>query len=132
MVVKRRSFAKARKAAGYTQEGLAEHLSVDRTTVARWEGGRAEPKPWQRPKIADAFGLSLRECNQLLDDVGMMGQTVDVSAALVKADGALPDGAYAEAQGLRATAVPQLPGDDDQPVASTAHEILATLARLLR
>jgi DNA-binding XRE family transcriptional regulator len=128
MVVKRRSFAKARKAAGYTQEGLAEHLDVDRTTVARWESGKNEPHPWQRPKIADAFGLPLRECNQLLDD-GTMGQTVEVSAALVKADGALPDGAYAAAQGLRTTAVPQLPGDDDQPVVSTAHEILATLAR---
>jgi Helix-turn-helix domain len=67
------------------QEGLAEHLGVDRTTVARWEAGRAEPKPWQRPKIDDAFGLSLLECNQLLDDVGTTGHTVDVSAALVKA-----------------------------------------------
>jgi DNA-binding XRE family transcriptional regulator len=81
MVVKRRSFANARKAAGYTQEGLAEHLGVDRTTVARWEAGRAEPKPWQRPKIADAFGLSLRECNQLLDDVGTTGHTVDRAGA---------------------------------------------------
>jgi DNA-binding XRE family transcriptional regulator len=103
MVVKRRSFARARKAAGYTQEGLAEQLSVDRTTVARWEAGKAEPKPWQRPKIAEAFGLSLRECNQLLDDVGTTGHTVEVSAALVKAQGALPGGAYAAAQALQGT-----------------------------
>jgi DNA-binding XRE family transcriptional regulator/tetratricopeptide (TPR) repeat protein len=129
MVVKRRSFTRARKAAGYTQEGLAEHLGVDRTTVARWEAGKNEPHPWQRPKIADAFGLPLCECNQHLDDVGTTGRAVDVSAALVKADGALPDGAYIGAQGLRATAVPQLPGDDDQPVVSTAQEILATLGR---
>lgn len=129
MVVKRRSFAQARKAAGYTQEGLAERLDVDRTTVARWEAGRAEPKPWQRPKIAEAFGLSLCACNQLLDGVGTAGHTVEVSASLVKADGALRGGAYAAAQGLRATGVPLLPGDDDQPAVSAAQEILATLAR---
>jgi DNA-binding XRE family transcriptional regulator/tetratricopeptide (TPR) repeat protein len=82
MVVKRRSFTQARKAAGYTQEGLAEHLGVDRTTVARWESGKNEPHPWQRPKIADAFGLSLRECNQLLDDVGVTGRAVEVEILL--------------------------------------------------
>jgi DNA-binding XRE family transcriptional regulator/tetratricopeptide (TPR) repeat protein len=130
MVVKRRSFAKARKAAGYTQEGLAEHLSVDRTTVARWEGGRAEPKPWQRPKIADAFGLSLRECNQLLDDVGTTGHTVDVSAALVKAEGALPGGAYAAAQTLRGTSPlhPMSAEDISGLGGSTGQELIAALA----
>ncbi len=69
MVVKRRSFAHARKTAGYTQEGLAERLGVDRTTVARWEAGEYEPQPWQRPRIAEAFGLSLCTCNELLDEV---------------------------------------------------------------
>lgn len=92
MVVKRRSFAQARKAAGYTQEGLAERLGVDRTTVARWEAGKAEPKPWQRPRIAEAFGLSLCEFNQLLDDIGTTGHVVEVSASLVGADGALLGG----------------------------------------
>lgn len=61
MVVRRRSFAQARKAAGYTQESLAERLGVDRTTVARWEAGFTEPQPWLRPKIAEVFGLSLCE-----------------------------------------------------------------------
>jgi DNA-binding XRE family transcriptional regulator len=69
MVVKRHSFAQARKAAGYTQESLAERLGVDRTTVARWEAGEHEPQPWLRPRIAEAFGLSLCECNELLSDV---------------------------------------------------------------
>jgi DNA-binding XRE family transcriptional regulator len=59
MVVKRRSFAQARKAAGYTQESLAERLGVDRATVTRWEAGETEPQPWQRPRLAESFGVSL-------------------------------------------------------------------------
>ncbi len=92
MVVKRRSFAQARKAAGYTQEGLAERLGVDRTTVARWEAGKNEPHPWQRPKIAKVFGLSLCEFTQLLGDVGTTGHPVEVSASPVEAP-TLPDDA---------------------------------------
>lgn len=83
MVVKRRFFAQVCKAAGYTQEGLAERLGVDRTTVARWEAGETEPQPWQRPKIAEVFGLSLSEFNQLLDDVQTTGRTDEVFAAQV-------------------------------------------------
>jgi len=87
--VKRRSFARARKIAGYSQEGLAERLGVDRSTVACWEAGEYEPQPWQRPRIAEAFGLSLGEVNRLLDEVDTQGRTVEGSASLVGADGAL-------------------------------------------
>ncbi|MGH3792424.1 MAG: hypothetical protein ACRDQ9_16850, partial [Pseudonocardiaceae bacterium] len=45
-----------------------EQLGVDRMTVARWEAGESVPQPWQRPRIADAFGLSLCVLNQLLDE----------------------------------------------------------------
>jgi hypothetical protein len=57
MVVKRRSFAQARKAAGYTQESLAERLGVDRTTVARWELGTPSRNPGcvpRSPKRSDS------------------------------------------------------------------------------
>jgi transcriptional regulator with XRE-family HTH domain len=45
MTVKRRSFAQARRAAGFTQESLAERLEVDRTTVARWSLGNTRRSP---------------------------------------------------------------------------------------
>jgi len=49
MPVKRHRFAARRKAAGFSQEQLAERLSIDRSTVARWESGETEPQPWIRP-----------------------------------------------------------------------------------
>lgn len=85
MVTRRRSFAQARKAAGYTQERLAEALGVDRTTVARWEAGGAEPQPWQRPRIAETFGLSLDKLAQLLADVGTAEHTIEVTDRQVEA-----------------------------------------------
>lgn len=103
MVVKRRSFAQARKAAGYTQESLAEHLGVDRTTVARWEAGEYEPQAWQRPRIAEAFGVSLCDFNQLLSDAGTTGYAVEVSAVRAEA-AAVPDGARTLLNELAVTA----------------------------
>jgi DNA-binding XRE family transcriptional regulator len=86
MVVKRRSFVRARKAAGYTQESLAERLGVDRTTVARWESGEYSPQPWLRPRIAEAFGLSLCACGELLDGAEAAGDAGGAAASMVKAD----------------------------------------------
>ncbi len=89
MVVKRRSFAQARKAAGFTQEDLAERLGVDRTTVARWEAGEYAPQPWQRPRIAEAFGLSPGACNELLEEVEATGDEGEVVEILPGVDATL-------------------------------------------
>jgi transcriptional regulator with XRE-family HTH domain len=134
MVVKRCAFARARKAAGYTQEGLAERLGVDRTTVARWELGEYEPQPWQRPRIAEAFGLSLGECNELLDGVGTMGHMADVSASLVMVEGGLRGGYERVSAAVREheARAPQVPWDADWLGWPTALEIVATLARAAR
>jgi transcriptional regulator with XRE-family HTH domain len=51
---------------GYTQEGLAEALHVDRSTVHRWEFGRSEPQPYIRPKLAKLLGVGSRELEALI------------------------------------------------------------------
>ncbi|MGH3873970.1 MAG: helix-turn-helix transcriptional regulator [Pseudonocardiaceae bacterium] len=152
MVVKRRSFAQARRAAGYTQEGLAERLGVDRTTVARWEAGECSPQPWLRPRIAEVFGVSVGVCSELIDG----GETtkhdvVGVTASLVKADGGLLAGAelvpavqqehdqlsrdvelaeaYAEeAKALQATITSYVIGDTGRLAVPTAPEVVAGIA----
>ncbi|MFE7119490.1 helix-turn-helix transcriptional regulator [Streptomyces sp. NPDC057654] len=55
-----------RKALGYSQEGLAHALGVDRTTVGRWERGETEPQPPLRPELAELLQLDLAELNALL------------------------------------------------------------------
>jgi transcriptional regulator with XRE-family HTH domain len=63
---KRHRFAARRKAAGFSQEQLAERLSIDRSTVARWESGETEPQPWIRPRLARVLQVSLDQLDHLL------------------------------------------------------------------
>ncbi len=62
----RRRLAQRRKAMGLTQEQLAEQLSVERTTVVRWERGETQPLPWLRPRLAKALGVSADRLEELL------------------------------------------------------------------
>lgn len=71
MPVKRPRLAARRKAVGFSQEQLAERLSVASSTVARWESGETEPQPWLRPKLARTLQVSLGQLGALLDEGGL-------------------------------------------------------------
>ncbi len=45
MAARRHRLAQRRKTVGFTQEGFAEQLGVDATTVRRWETGETETGP---------------------------------------------------------------------------------------
>jgi transcriptional regulator with XRE-family HTH domain len=66
MAAKRYRLAQRRKTVGFTQETLAEQLSVDATTVRRWESGKASPQPWIRPKLARHLQVSADHLEELL------------------------------------------------------------------
>ncbi len=70
MAAKRHRLARRRKAVGFTQERLAEHLGIDPTTVRRWESGETEggPQPWSWPKLARCLQVSVDELEELLSE----------------------------------------------------------------
>ncbi len=68
MAGKRHRLVSTRKAAGFSQERLAEAVGVERSTVMRWERGETCPQPWARPKLARALGISDQALSELLDD----------------------------------------------------------------
>ncbi len=76
MADKRHRLVSTRKAAGFSQERLAEAVGVERSTVMRWERGETRPQPWARPKLARALGISDQALSELL---GENSDTVGVS-----------------------------------------------------
>ncbi|MEU0003042.1 helix-turn-helix domain-containing protein [Streptomyces sp. NPDC006314] len=60
------SIADRRRARGFTQEGFAFAVGVDRRTVGRWETGKSKPQPPQRSKVAEVLQMDLDELDALL------------------------------------------------------------------
>lgn len=58
--------AARRRLLGLSQEALAAQLGLDRTTVARWEGGSVAPVLWIRPMLAEALQVSPAGLAELL------------------------------------------------------------------
>lgn len=67
--VRRNRLEQARKAAGKSQEKIAEECEVDRTTVGRWESGEITPQPDKRAAIAHAYRVSLSELASMLSSM---------------------------------------------------------------
>lgn len=80
MPTKRVVLARARKAAGFTQEELAHRLGVDRSTVGRWELGETEPQPWLQPRLAKALGVSRTELAGMLHELSMASSRLPAGA----------------------------------------------------
>ncbi|MEV4329455.1 helix-turn-helix transcriptional regulator [Streptomyces sp. NPDC049597] len=60
------SIAERRRALGFTQEGFAFAVGVDRRTVGRWERGTSRPQPPQRPRVAEVLQMDLEGLDALL------------------------------------------------------------------
>ncbi|MGH3605335.1 MAG: helix-turn-helix transcriptional regulator, partial [Pseudonocardiaceae bacterium] len=68
MVGRRHRLVSTRKAAGFSQERLAEAVGVERSTVMRWERGETSPQHWARPKLARALSISDQALSELLGE----------------------------------------------------------------
>jgi transcriptional regulator with XRE-family HTH domain len=79
---KRSGLIAARKAAGLSQERLAERMGVDRSTVQRWEAGQSTPQPSLRPKLARVLGISDDKLAELLGDQPCAADQVPTTPAL--------------------------------------------------
>ncbi|WP_157978724.1 helix-turn-helix domain-containing protein [Nocardia aurea] len=77
----RRRLAQRRKARGFTQESLAAHLNVERSTVVRWEAGKSEPHAGMRPKLAEALQISVDHLAALLTECLTTAATYAPTAA---------------------------------------------------
>ena len=80
---KRLGLIAARKTAGLSQECLAEHMDVDRSTVQRWESGQSTPQPCHRPKLARVLGISDDKLAELLADPPCSDDQLQTTPAVV-------------------------------------------------
>lgn len=70
---RRAALARARRAAGLSQEELAHQVGVDRSTVGRWEAGETDPQPWARRELARLLGLTPATLQGMLDGAAVVG-----------------------------------------------------------
>ena len=75
----RRRLIQRRKAAGLTQEALAERIRVDRSTIFRWEYALCDPQPWHRPGLGKALGISAEELEDILREVPVLLEPMAVA-----------------------------------------------------
>lgn len=113
MAQKRQRLAQYRKAAGYSQERLAEVLGVERSTVMRWERGETTPQPWFRPRLARALGISNHTLTRLLAGPAESGTATSTPQPTEEEVNALHRRAFLK-HGVTAAAFPALSFDELQ------------------
>jgi transcriptional regulator with XRE-family HTH domain len=122
MAVKRAQLTQKRVAAGLSQEGLAEKVGVDRSTVVRWESGSTKPQPALRHRLASALDLTVGELAGLLCVSDMRG--VEAPAAIAAEESMERRQLLG---GLSGLALAPLPTQAAQALESTRLEIGAVL-----
>jgi predicted ATPase/DNA-binding XRE family transcriptional regulator len=67
--IRNQKLREARELRGWSQQNVAEQLglSVDKSTVSRWERGVAVPQPHYRQKLAEIFQTNVQELGFLKD-----------------------------------------------------------------
>jgi len=55
----------AREASGLTQELLAIHAGISRSSIGSWEAGRAAPDPRSAVQVADTLGLKVQQLTDI-------------------------------------------------------------------
>jgi transcriptional regulator with XRE-family HTH domain len=79
---KRLGLIAVRKAAGLSQERLAEQQSVERSTVQRWKAGQNTPQPALRPTLAAALRISHARLAELLEEQPYSDHQLQATPAL--------------------------------------------------
>ncbi|HWD79609.1 MAG TPA: helix-turn-helix transcriptional regulator [Kribbella sp.] len=82
MATRRDGLARRRAAMGFTQETLAEHLGLERSTVGRWERGTGTPQPWNSP-TSPKPSVSPRTCSLIFSMSTQSIQSMRVSSPAV-------------------------------------------------
>lgn len=96
---KRHRMVKRRKTLGLSQEGLAEAMAVETSTVARWERGETTPQPWHRPRLADALKVSVEEVAEMLAEADDPAADSPAPAATLQVQGYGPVSGYERLEG---------------------------------
>src|SRR5262245_45507854 len=78
-MARRDAFRDARRAAGHTQERLAELMHVDVSTVKGWERG-AEPAAFRLPLLAKLLRMSAADLQRIFTDEEPTGRPRDSAA----------------------------------------------------
>nr|WP_067595718.1 helix-turn-helix transcriptional regulator [Amycolatopsis rubida] len=94
--------ARAREAAGLTQEELAVLMPADVKSIRNWESGRNKPQPRRRHELAGHLRVSLAELEELIRRASASGTAQRPASASFAADQAPADQFRAETLALEA------------------------------